>query len=106
MYLHIPATMSQQQQLKIYIFPVRNPFLHTLGQGHFILIRGINTFLLQHNIVCSRTTPYNPEGNGLVGKHNGAVWKSITLALKSRTLPKSHWETVLPNALHTIRHGQ
>ena len=39
----------------------------------------------------------------MVEKYNGTVWKAITLALKSQPLPTSHWETVLPDALHIIR---
>lgn len=34
---------------------------------------------------------------------NGTVWKSVSLALRSECLPTSHWEQVLPNALHAIR---
>ena len=36
-------------------------------------------------------------------RYNGIVWKSISLALKSRKLPLSAWENVLPDALHSIR---
>ena len=31
------------------------------------------------------------------------VWKAVTLALKSRNLPTSAWEIVLPDVLHSIR---
>ena len=34
---------------------------------------------------------------------NEIIWKSITLALKSKNLPVENWEIVLQNALHSIR---
>ena len=77
-------------------------YIHS-DRGSSFLSQELKAFLLQHNIASSRTTPYNPEGNGLVEKYNGTVWKAVTLALKSRKLLTSHWESVLPDALHTLR---
>ena len=54
-------------------------------------------------IVSSRTTSYNPQGNGQTERYNGIVWKAITMALKSRNLPPKCWQIVLPDALHSIR---
>ena len=54
-------------------------------------------------IACSRTTPYHPQGNGLVERYNGTIWKTITLCLKSHKLPTTKWELVVPEALHAIR---
>ncbi|CAB0005446.1 unnamed protein product [Nesidiocoris tenuis] len=51
----------------------------------------------------SSTTAYNPRGNGQVERCNGIVWKTTELALKSRNLPIAEWETVLPQALHSVR---
>ncbi|XP_065654813.1 uncharacterized protein LOC136081428 [Hydra vulgaris] len=45
---------------------------------------------------------YNPRGSGQVECFNGIIWKSETLALKSRNLPVENWEIVLQDALHSI----
>ena len=42
-------------------------YIHSYRSTSF-LSQELKTFLLQHNIACSMTTPYNPEGNGLVEK--------------------------------------
>ena len=51
----------------------------------------------------SRTTPYNPRGNGQVERYNGIIWRAVSLALKTRSLSPADWELVLPDALHSIR---
>lgn len=63
----------------------------------------LKNFLLQKGISSSRTTSYNPAGNGQVECLNGTVWKAISLALKTRGLPVSRWQDVLHDALHSIR---
>lgn len=63
----------------------------------------LKLFLHERGIATSRTSPYNPQGNGLVERYNGIVWKTVSLALKSLDLDVSDWETVLPDALHSIR---
>ena len=63
----------------------------------------LRDFLNQRGIACSRTTPYNPEGNGQVEKFNHSIWRSITLNLRSKNLPQSHWQDVLPDVLHSAR---
>ena len=60
----------------------------------------LKDFLLQKGISTSRTTPYNPEGNGQVERLNGILWKAVSLA---RELPVSCWQDVLQDALHSIR---
>ena len=77
-------------------------YIHT-DQGSNFMSKELKTFLLQKNIATSRTTPYNPQGNGQIEKFNGTLWKSVTLALQSRGLPQSNWQDVLPDALHSIR---
>ena len=63
----------------------------------------VKEFLQGKGVATSRTTPYNPQGNGQVERLNGTLWKAVTLALKSQNLPLSSWEHVLPQALHSIR---
>lgn len=60
-------------------------------------------FLSSNGVATCRTTAYNPRGNGQVERCNGIVWKTTELALKSRNLPIAEWETVLPQALHSVR---
>ena len=63
----------------------------------------LRQFLTSRGISCSRTTPYNPEGNGQVEKGNHTIWRGILLSLRSKQLPNSHWQEVLPDVLHSIR---
>ena len=63
----------------------------------------LREFLTSKGISCSRTTSYNPQGNGQVERFNGIIWKAITMALKSRELPTKYWQQVLPDALHSVR---
>lgn len=77
-------------------------YIHT-DQGSNFMSKELKSFLLERNVATSRTTPYNPMGNGQVEKTNGTIWKTITLALQSRNLPQECWQDVLPDALHSIR---
>ena len=63
----------------------------------------IKNFLFTKGVATSHTTAYNPQGNGQVERLNGTLWKTISLALKTRGLPTTHWEIVLHDALHCIR---
>jgi len=63
----------------------------------------LREFLMSKGIACSRTTSYNPQGNGQAERFNGTIWKAITMALKSRESPTKLWQVVLPDALHSIR---
>ena len=63
----------------------------------------LKSFLSSKGIASSRTTPYHPQGNGLVEKSNGTIWKAVTMALKTKSLPQSCWQLVLPDVLHSIR---
>ena len=77
-------------------------YIHS-DQGPSFMSKEFREFLLSRNIASSRTTPYNPQGNGLVERLNGTIWRTITLALKEKGLQIQHWELVLKEALHSIR---
>ena len=74
-------------------------YIHS-DRGSSFLSQETKTFLHNYGVVTSRTTPYNPEGNGQVERYNGVIWQSILLALKTKNLPESRWEEVLAEALH------
>ena len=77
-------------------------YVHT-DRGASFMSNEFKHFLTQHGIATSKTTPYNPQGNGQCERYNGIIWKTITLCLKSRNLPTNNWEVVLPDSLHSIR---
>ena len=60
-------------------------------------------FLHARGVATSYSSAYNPRGNGQVERYNGALWRTIRLALHSRHLPPDEWEVVLPDALHSLR---
>ena len=62
----------------------------------------LRTFLIGKGVVTSRTTSYNPEGNGQVERYNGIIWKAIVTCLKSKNLPVKYWQDVLADALHSV----
>lgn len=63
----------------------------------------LKSFLFSKGIATSRSTAYNPRGNGQVERYNGVIWKAVSLALRSRDLRVENWEVVLPDALHSVR---
>ena len=72
-------------------------------RGTDFLSNETKSYLLNKNIASSNTSRYNPQGNGQVEKLNGTLWKAIQVTLHSRNMNISEWETVLPDALHSIR---
>ena len=56
-------------------------FIHTDRCSGFMSSE-LKNFLLQKGISSSRTTSYNPAGNGQIECLNGTLWKAIVLALK------------------------
>ena len=77
-------------------------FIHS-DRGSSFMSKELRNYLSEKGIATSRTTPYNPKGNGLVERYNGTIWKAVTLALHEHNLPMHQWESVLPDALHSIR---
>ncbi|XP_014366187.2 uncharacterized protein LOC106717015 [Papilio machaon] len=77
-------------------------YIHS-DRGSAFMSEELRSYLVLNGIACSRTTPYNPQGNGQVERLNGTLWKTIKLHLKTKNLDVDHWQDVLPAALHSIR---
>ena len=77
-------------------------YVHNDRAPDFLSVE-LRDYLHSRGIATSKTSRYNPRGNGQAERYNGTVWKAVTLALKSKDLPSSSWELVLPDALHSVR---
>ena len=77
-------------------------YIHS-DRGSSFMSDDLKSWLHSKNIPTSRSTPYNPAGNGQCERYNATIWKAITLACRSRHLDVKCWEMVLPDALHSIR---
>ena len=77
-------------------------YIHS-DRGSAFMSRELQQFLSEKGIATSRTTSFNPAGNGQVERFNGTIWRAITMALKSRNLPVTLWQTVLHDVLHSVR---
>lgn len=77
-------------------------YIHS-DRGTSFMSEEFKTFLRNSNIASSRTTPYNPRGNGQVERLNGTLWRTIQLSLRSKNLSTENWERVLKDALHCVR---
>ena len=77
-------------------------YVHS-DRGSSFMSEELRRYLLAKGIASSRTTSYNPRGNGQVERENATVWKATTLALTAKGLPVSRWQEALPDALHSIR---
>lgn len=77
-------------------------YIHS-DRGTSFMSSEYRNYLLQRGIAQSRTSIYNPEGNGQCERYNGIIWKSVQFALRSKKLPIGQWEEALPEALHSIR---
>ena len=60
-------------------------YVHS-DRGASLISNELKEFFTSRGIATSRTTPYNPRGNGQVERYNGTVWKTVLLALKSKEL--------------------
>ena len=77
-------------------------YIHS-DRGSAFMSCELKSFLSSLGIATSRTTAYNPRGNGQVERYNGIIWKTVQLSLNSKKLPIERWEEVLQQALHSIR---
>lgn len=77
-------------------------YIHS-DRGSAFMSNELKSYLTTQGIATSRTTAYNPAGNGQVERYNGIIWKTVELALKSRGLCIQQWAQVLQPALHSIR---
>ncbi|GFR73784.1 Pro-Pol polyprotein [Elysia marginata] len=88
-----------------------NRLLSIFGMPHYVhsdrgsqfMSEELKSFLHEKGIATSRSTPYNPRGNGQVERLNNTIWKAITLSLKSKGLSIDQWELVLQDSLHSVR---
>ncbi|GFT37457.1 retrovirus-related Pol polyprotein from transposon opus [Trichonephila clavipes] len=80
--------------------------LPSVSRNHYILTIVDEFSRFPFAIPCrhatSRTTPYNPAGNGQVERYNGIIWKTIQLALRSNSMKTEQWEGVIQTVLHSI----
>ena len=76
-------------------------YVHS-DRGKSFMSDDFKSFLTARSIATSRTTPYNPQGNGQCERFNGTLWKAVEAACESRGIDIKHWEQVLPDALHSI----
>ena len=77
-------------------------YIHS-DRGSQFMSNEVKDFLHSRGIATSRTTSYNPRGNGLCERYNGIIWRNVMLALKSNNTPIGNWEMFLPKALHAVR---
>ena len=77
-------------------------YIHS-DRGASFISRDLREYLITKGVASSRTTSYNPEGNGQAERINGVVWKAVTMSLKSKNLPLNNWQDVLPDVLHSVR---
>ncbi|XP_047527311.1 uncharacterized protein LOC125064368 [Vanessa atalanta] len=89
--------------LKDLFFMFGTPLYVHSDRGATFMSEQLKQFLYSLGIACSRTTPYNPQGNGQVERLNGTLWRNIQLYLRSKDMEISDWEKALPVALHSIR---
>jgi transposase InsO family protein len=78
-------------------------YIHS-DRGATFMSEELRTFRIGKGVATSRTTSYNPEGNGQVQRYNGIIWKEIVTCLKSKHLPVKYWQDVLADAYIRCAH--
>ncbi|KAG8180968.1 hypothetical protein JTE90_024717 [Oedothorax gibbosus] len=63
----------------------------------------LKNFLNSQGIASTRSTAYNPQGNGQVEPYSGIMWKTIQLALKTKQIQIGRGVEILSTTLHSIR---
>ena len=77
-------------------------YIHS-DRGKSFMSHKLKNHFYGRGIASSKSTPYHPIGNGQVERYNGIIWKNIKLALHTHNLSTQQWESVLADALHSIR---
>ena len=72
-------------------------------RGSNFMSNEVRDYLTKSGIAQTRTTPYNPRGNGQCERFNGVLWKAVLLALKSEKKSVNQWESVIGKVLHSSR---
>nr|XP_040581518.1 uncharacterized protein LOC121129875 [Lepeophtheirus salmonis] len=68
-------------------FPFAYPCLDMSSKtGKAFMSNELKKFLTKKGIATSRSSPYNPRGNGQVERYNGIIWMKILLNLKTNIL--------------------
>lgn len=78
------------------------PYYINSDRGPSFMLSELKVFQHSKGITTSWTNSYNSWWNEDIERINRTVWSSVQLALKSKQLPLSMWELVLPDALHSI----
>ena len=60
-------------------------YIHS-DRGASFMSLDLKKYLHEKGVATSRTTPYNSQGNGLMERYNGTIWKVVKLALKPRNV--------------------
>ena len=77
-------------------------YVHS-DRGSSFISQELKSYLTSKGIATSTSTRYHPTGNSQVERYNGLIWKNVRLALMSHNMDVKYWETMLPNALHSMR---
>ena len=80
-----------------------NPGMIHSDRGSQFMSQEVCDFLYNNGIYQSRTTPYNPRGNGQCERVHATLWRSMQLILATNKQPIQHWEATLEEALHAQR---
>ena len=77
-------------------------YVHS-DRGSSFMSKELQEYLTTRGIATSRSTPYHPTGNSQCERINQTVWKTVKLFLGNYELPQKAWESVLPEALHSVQ---